>query len=273
MDSNKGDKVIILGVNADIGRNICKLFHDDGASIIGTYRNDFPEHDELSQMGNLKLVQCNLTQIDDVKRLAEFIRASDFNWSILFSSVGTSEPIGRFFELDFDEWESSINVNMIAQLRVIHALYPLRNVEQQVNIALLAGGGTNNQFRCYSAYCVAKIGLIKMCELLDDEADDLNIFIVGPGFVKTKTHFETLKAGAKAELNLERVRQFMESESTGTAFEDIYKCLLWSISVGREVAGGRNLSVVHDKWGTDLLAEELKHDSNMYKLRRYKNDQ
>ena len=110
-----------------------------------------------------------------------------------------------------------------------------------------------------------------MCELIDDEAEDVNIFILGPGFVKTKTHFETLKAGAKAESNLERVRQFMESKDSGTKFEDIYKCLLWAKSIGRQVVGGRNLSVVHDKWGTEMLANELMHDSNMYKLRRFRN--
>ena len=37
-----------------------------------------------------------------------------------------------------------------------------------------------------------------MCELLDDEIKNLNIFILGPGFTKTKTHFETLKAGKLA---------------------------------------------------------------------------
>ena len=38
-----------------------------------------------------------------------------------------------------------------------------------------------------------------MCELIDDENKNLNCFIVGPGFTKTKTHFETIKAGKKQE--------------------------------------------------------------------------
>ncbi len=52
----------------------------------------------------------------------------------------------------------------------------------------MAGGGTNNPFTNYSAYCVAKIALIKMTELLDDEEKKLNIFIIGPGFVRTRIH-------------------------------------------------------------------------------------
>ena len=34
---------------------------------------------------------------------------------------------------------------------------------------------------------------------------------------------------------------------------------------------GRNISVVHDKWGTKKLKYELLNDNDRYKLRRYKN--
>ena len=50
----------------------------------------------------------------------------------------------------------------------------------------MAGGGTNNPFTNYSAYCVSKIALIKMCELIDDEYKNLNVFIIGPGLLKPK---------------------------------------------------------------------------------------
>jgi len=201
------NKAIIFGVSADIGGNICKLFRDDGFDIIGTYRNNFNARSEIESLENVKLIQCDLTKSADIQRLADFVRSQEFKWTHLFSSVGTSEPIGRFFDLDFDDWEKSVTINMTSQLRAIHSLYPLRDTARQANIALLAGGGTNNPFRCYSSYAVAKIGLIKMCELIDDETEDLNIFIVGPGFVKTKTHFETLRAGEKAESNFERVKK------------------------------------------------------------------
>jgi NAD(P)-dependent dehydrogenase (short-subunit alcohol dehydrogenase family) len=265
------NNVIILGVSADIGQNLCKFFLDDGADVIGTYRNDFPQRAELESIEGLTLVQCDLTEPADIDELVKVIKARNFHWTTLFSSVGTSEPIGRFFELDFDDWERSVDVNMLSQLRAIHALYPSREKSVVVDIALLAGGGTNNPFRSYSAYCVAKIGLIKMCELLDDEAQDINIFIIGPGFVKTKTHDETLRAGARAEENLARVREFLATGGEGTTFQEIYQCLRWSQGVGRDVVGGRNLSVVHDEWGSDELLRELRADRDMYKLRRFRN--
>lgn len=266
------DTAIVLGANADIGQKICEMLLADGKRVIGTFRRDFPEHDNLAQRPGMTLVRCDLTESSDIKRLVTTVEQEGIAWSLLFSSVGSSEPIGRFFELNFDDWQRSVEINFTSQLRALHALYPYRNRARTVDIALLAGGGTNNPFRCYSAYCVAKIGLIKMCELIDDEAEDLNIFILGPGFVRTKTHFETLQAGDKAEGNLARVRAFIESGAQGTRFEDIYACLLWARENGRSTVGGRNLSVVHDPWGTQTLAEELLRDKDMFKLRRARNN-
>jgi NAD(P)-dependent dehydrogenase (short-subunit alcohol dehydrogenase family) len=262
---------VVLGASADIGRKISEMLLADGHSVVGTYRRDFPEQDELARKHGMTLVQADLTDPGDVQRFADQVGARGQPWKFLFSSVGSSEPIGRFFELDFESWGRSININFTSQLRAIHALYPHRDRTGVVDVGLLAGGGTNNPFRCYSAYCVAKVGLIKMCELLDDEAEDLNIFILGPGFVRTKTHYETLQAGNRAEENLERVREFMEAGVQGTRFEDIYECLRWSREKGRGVVGGRNLSVVHDPWGSELLAAELGRDREMFKLRRARN--
>lgn len=266
------DTAIVLGANADIGQKICEMLLADGKRVIGTFRRDFPEYDNLARRPGMTLVRCDLTESSDIKRLVTTVEQEGIAWSLLFSSVGSSEPIGRFFDLNFDDWQRSVEINFTSQLRALHALYPYRDRARTADIALLAGGGTNNPFRCYSAYCVAKIGLIKMCELIDDEAEDLNIFILGPGFVRTKTHFETLQAGDKAEGNLERVRAFIESGAQGTRFEDIYACLLWARENGRSTVGGRNLSVVHDPWGTQTLAEELLRDKDMFKLRRARNN-
>ena len=263
--------IIILGVNADIGLNICKYYLNSGAKIIGTYRKKRPNLDTSFYKKNIKLVKCDLTNSSDLKKLKNFIIKQKFRWNLLFSSVGTSEPIGRFFSINFKRWEGSLNVNMISQLKTIHMLYPLRNKNKKSNIALLAGGGTNGPMRCYSAYCMSKIALIKMCELIYDENKDLNIFILGPGFTRTKTHLETLKAGKKAESNYLKVKKFWSSGKQGTDFKKIYNCINWCIRIGPKKISGRNISIVNDKWGTTELEKKLSKYSDMYKFRRYMN--
>jgi len=264
--------VLIVGVNSDIGFNICKFYLNNGVNIVGIYRKKKPNISKLINKEKLQLIKCDITKESNLTKLKNLLKKKSFKWDVIFSSVGTSEPIGQFFKLNFSDWEKSFNVNTLSQLKIIHKLYDLRNKKKICSIAFLAGGGTNGPMKNYSAYCASKITLIKMCELLHDENKDLNIFILGPGFTKTKTHLQTLKAGPlKAGSNYFRVKKFWHSSNQGTSFKEIFDCINWCIEIGPRKVSGRNISIIHDKWGTKNLAEKLFKNNNMYKLRRYGN--
>jgi len=264
--------VLIVGVNADIGFNICKFYLNNNVNIVGLYRNKKPDVSKLMNKKNLQLIKFDITKDSNLSKLKNLLKKKSFKWDVIFSSVGTSEPIGKFFKLNFNDWEKSFNINMLSQLKIIHKLYDLRNKKKICSIAFLAGGGTNGPMKNYSAYCASKITLIKMCELIHDENRDLNIFILGPGFTRTKTHLQTLKAGpSKAGKNYFRVKKFWNSSKQGSSFKNIFDCLNWCIKIGPNIIGGKNISIVHDKWGTINLRDKLKKNFNMYKLRRYKN--
>lgn len=262
--------VLILGVSADIGAYMCRRYIQDGYQVFGTYRRYSRAVRALKGLKGLTLMQCDVSKKNDAERLAAALKRKEFFWDIFFSSVGTTEPIGPFFSLSFQEWEASVGTNSLDQLKVLHAIYPYR--QGKPCVIFLAGGGTNSPFRSYSAYCLAKIMLIKMCEFLDDEESDLKISIIGPGFVRTKTHQETLRAGKIAGSNYDKVKRLLADQHSGTSLEDIYRCLLWVQRQDRKVVGGRNFSVVHDAWGTKRLAQKLLADKDMYKLRRAGND-
>ena len=264
--------VIVLGANADIGMHIAKYYLQDGFKVIGSYRELNPNVEELSRVEGVTLLKCDICSTDDIGRFCGHVLEHGIRWDTFFCSIGTSTPIGRFFETPFDAWSQSILVNAMGPLRLLHGIYEARAKGTMPAVVFLAGGGTNNPFRCYSAYCTAKIMLIKMCELLDDENPDMGVFIVGPGFVRTRTHLETLQAGSAAEDNYQRVREFWQSGSIGTSMKDIYSCIRWLRRQPRSAVSGRNFSVVHDNWGSESLIQFLDGDVNNYKLRRFGND-
>ena len=72
------------------------------------------------------------------------------------------------------------------------------------------------------------------------------------------------------DLNL-RIKKFWESGNQGTNFKEIFDCMNWCIKIGPKIISGRNISVVHDRWGTVGLKKRLRKDSDMYKFRRHKN--
>lgn len=264
--------VFILSASSDIGRELAQRYLADGYRVIGTYRTHYDEP-EYALPAAMHAVHCDIEQPESIQAALQFMRDQQLTWDIFISCVGELRPVGLFFATDFNAWQRSVDINAMHQLRVVHALYPLRTPDKINTVCFFAGGGTNNPFRYYSAYCLGKIALIKMCELLDDEAHDLNVFISGPGWTNTKGHEATLEAKERAGENYDKTLTFIDSGKSGTSHDTIYQHIQWGIAQGREVAGGRNFSIVHDPWERDeTLPEALRADANKYKLRRSSND-
>jgi len=259
--------VFILGGSADIGRALAERYLAAGCTVALTYRARRSVSD-LEGRPNLAMIECDVGSSASIEKAVREFAGLGWQWDLFLSSVGTMEPIGPFFDTAFGEWERSLSINALGQLHVLHGLYPLRRRGATAHVMFFAGGGTNNPFTNYSAYAASKILLIKMAELLDDEAPDLNIFVVGPGYVRTKIHEETLRNAERAGRNLEKTQDFLKG--AGTSYDDIFGCIEWCSAQGRPVAGGRNFSVVHDPWrnGGAALAAALANDNDLYKLRR-----
>ncbi|MBM3272989.1 SDR family oxidoreductase [Candidatus Kaiserbacteria bacterium] len=257
----------ILGVTADIGKALANRLMNDGWMVVGFGRSA-ERIDGLLSNDQFRFVVCDISDPTSIAAAVGQFKGHNRKWSLFASSIGTMKPIGRFFELDFDQWEASFDVNSTAQLRLLHGLWPSRLQDATVNIMFLAGGGTNNALTNYSAYCLSKIALIKMCELIDDEEPLANAFIIGPGFVHTRIHQETLHAGKNAGAGYEKTLAFLKTE--GTSFDDIYSNMRWCMSVGRSIAGGRNFSTVHDPWrnGGREFIRQIEGDPNALRLRR-----
>jgi len=261
-------KLLVLAASSDIGAYLTERYMLGGAEVVGTYRNWTPRVAELENAG-AKLFPLDINSGGQVKSFLEYLEASRFLWDTLVSAPGLLDPIGPFFSTDFDDWESSVVTNSTAQLRVLHAIYGQRNRVALSKVIFFAGGGTNGSFDNYSAYCLGKLTLIKMTELLDSECPDLQVSIIGTGWVNTKIHQQTLVAGGAAGPNFEKTRQFMDSENgVGVSLETVAECLDWCLSSPRSAVGGRNFSLVHDQWRDPQFIGELIANPDSYKLRR-----
>lgn len=261
-------RIIVLAASSDIGAHLTEHYLLGGAEVVGTYRNRTPRVAELGKAG-AKLFPLDINSGEQVKSFSEQLEASGFFWDTLVSAPGLLDPIGPFFSTDFDDWESSVITNSTAQLRVLHAIHGLRNRAALSKVIFFAGGGTNGSFDNYSAYCLGKLTLIKMTELLDSECPDLQVSIIGTGWVNTKIHQQTLAAGGAAGPNFDKTRQFMDSaDGVGASLETVAECLDWCLSAPRSAVGGRNFSLVHDQWRDPKFIEELIANPDSYKLRR-----
>jgi len=265
-------KAIIFSISSDIGCALGKRWRQRGMEVCGTFRTPSSLVDDLKICG-IKTFQCDLGNVLSVQNTCDQLRLGFAQWDYLVLCPGTQEPVGAFADCNFTQWEKSVEVNFTRQIQIVRELLLSRNKtgEHPPVVLFFAGGGTNNATVNYSAYTISKIALIKMCELLDAEIPDTNFVILGPGWVKTKIHQQTLTAGPKAGANYQKMISKLAGEGW-TPMETVLDCCDWIIKSDRKVVSGRNFSVVFDKWGSSALTEKLEEDSNMYKLRRFGND-
>ncbi len=263
---------IIVSASSDIGQAMAERWLAAGWAVFGTYRNKTASHDLLATKG-LHWIPCDLLDKGSVEKACKQLNQASARWDALVLAPGVQDPVGPFHEVDFDAWAGSVEVNFTQQLRMVHRLLPSRNLDSTSGPTVLffAGGGTNNAVVDYSAYTVSKIALIKMCELLDAEIPDTKFTILGPGWVKTKIHESTLKAGNKAGVNYQRTLEKLSSGEC-TPMQSVMACCDWLVDSERSVVSGRNFSVVYDNWGSDEFKQALSTNQNLFKLRRSGND-
>lgn len=262
----------IIAASSDIGGALSLRWKSAGWYVCGTYRNKTKSVEKLIVSG-IRLFPCDLSDVESIKIACNKLRASNGKWDILVLCPGSQDPVERFMDSDFNEWEKSININFTSQMRIVRELLPFRNKRKGMwpCVLFFAGGGTNNAVKNYSAYTVSKIALIKMCELLDAEIPDTRFAIIGPGWVKTKIHKSTLDAGLKARENYKRTLKKLASNEC-TPIKDVLDCCDWIINKPKKIISGRNFSVVYDRWGAEELEKKILEEPNMYKLRRFGND-
>ncbi len=262
----------MLSISSDIGLYMAKQYLAQGHRVIGSYRTK--KHVEpLVGQKNCRLLACDFSKPQSIKKFCQDVKNQKITWDAFVSCVGYLLPAQPFFECKADDWISNVHINALEQLRVLHALYPLRNKKAKSDVVFFAGGGANNAVVDITAYAVSKIILTKMSEYLDAENKDLNVFIVGPGWTKTKIHDQVLKSNAVARRKFAETKTFVDTKN-GTSIEEIFECIEWLRKEGRELSGGRNFSIVYDPWRMKTraqLVKALKADSGMYKLRRHGN--
>ena len=250
------NKAIIFGITSEIGSSTAKKLENDNWDVYGTSRGESTD----------RIVHLDLNNDSEFQN---FVKNTPWlnNWSLVCFFAGTMKPIGPFFDISVEEWEENFHINVVSQLKLLHKIWPYRDKKSGVSVSFLAGGGTNSTFDNYSAYSTSKIALIKFTELIASENPKDKFFIIGPGYMKTKIHNETLEAGERAGANLKKTLEFFNSK--GTTFDRFYDHFKWCLSSSIKEISGRNFSTAHDKWDeSNSLLEQLEIDPNLFKLRR-----
>lgn len=260
---------IIIGASSDIGISLSRRWLNQEYKIFGTCRTESGAVREIRSKG-ASLIDCDISDPASIRDACQKIKKFCPAWDILVMCPASLEPINLFTESAFEDWESSVKLNFVNQMQIIHELLPTRQIGSipGPHVLFFSAGGINDAPTNYSAYTISKIAVIKMCELLAAEIPDTSFVSIGPSWVKTKIHNQTLEAGSKAGINYQRTLGKLKTGDF-TPMERVLDCCDWVIDAPKEVVSGRNINVVHDNWGDQEFEKRLVQDQNLFKLRKH----
>jgi short-subunit dehydrogenase len=182
-------KVLLTGATGGIGHAIARAFAERGASLILTgRRSDVLE--PLAQEVGGRAVACDLSQRDDVERLAT--EATDIDVFVANAALPAS---GDFTELTQEQIDRMLEVNLRAPVALAHALAPgmiERRRGHMVFISSLAGKTASPASSIYSA---TKFGLRGFALGLraDLRPHGVGVSVVLPGFIRGAGMFADAK--------------------------------------------------------------------------------
>jgi NAD(P)-dependent dehydrogenase (short-subunit alcohol dehydrogenase family) len=180
--------VLITGAGGGFGRQMVKQFGAAGAKLVLTDIDERALQGAVADAGNhlVATVAADLASVAGCDAVAETCAALGLVPDILVNNAGIGVA-GRLDHIPGDQWESLMQLNLLAPMRLCNRFVPgmaERGSGHIVNISSLAGWTGS---RGLSAYCASKFGLRGFGVSLAADLEDTGVHVtnVYPCFSRT----------------------------------------------------------------------------------------
>jgi 3-oxoacyl-[acyl-carrier protein] reductase len=194
----------------------------------------------------------------------------DVHVDVLINNAAIQGPIGPAWGNDVADWESAIQVNLLAPMAICRALVPKMIAAGGGSIINLSGGGATGPRANFSAYASAKAALVRFSETLALEAQSFGVRVncIAPGAMKTAMMNEVLAAGAARAGVREMDLAAQVVARGGSSMSRVAELALFLASSASNGITGKLISAVWDDWETWPQHLPELANSDAYTLRR-----
>jgi NAD(P)-dependent dehydrogenase (short-subunit alcohol dehydrogenase family) len=183
----RGKVVLITGASSGIGKATAVKVADAGATVLLVARSVEKLEEtkrEIEAAGGVAHIhRCDMSDMDDVARMAEEVLAYHGRVDVLVNNAGRS--IRRSVKLSYDrfhDYERTMQVNYFGALRLILALLPSMQAHGSGHIVNVSSIGSQTNPPRFSAYVASKAALdafsrVIASEVIDDGVDITTIYM------------------------------------------------------------------------------------------------
>ena len=259
----KDQVAIVPGASRGLGLEISRQYLIEGANVVMCARDKsvlLTAHQSLVEedpefAGHTVVCASDVSEPDDVRGVLDVAVRKFGKIDILVNNAAILGPVGSFDTCDWTEWKRAIAVDLLGPALVCRLVLPYMQRQRKGKIIHLSGGGATGPRPDYTAYAVAKTGLVRFTEILALEMKPFNIQVnaIAPGVMDTRMIDED-------------GRRQMEKQG-GDSRRQAASLAVFLASEKSNHVTGRLISAVWDKW--QALPDQLGPDQ--FTLRRVVN--
>lgn len=180
-----GKIALVTGGTKGAGKAIAERLLQAGATVIITARNT-PEEEN----GNLHFIAADLSKSEGSQKVVSEVLTTYGRLDILVNNLGSSEtPAGGFAVLTDENWESTLQANLLAPIRLDRGFLPqMIGQKSGVIIHIASIQGKLPLYDSTLPYAAAKAGLINYSKSLSNEVTPkgVRVLTVSPGWINTQ---------------------------------------------------------------------------------------
>jgi 3-oxoacyl-[acyl-carrier protein] reductase len=152
--------------------------------------------------------------------------------------------------------------------RAFHGL--LSRAPRRAKVIAFSGGGATKPRVNFSAYGVAKTGVVRLIETLAEELRDqpIDLNSIAPGAINTRLTDEVLALGPTVAGAAEYAAAQKQKASGGASLDKALGLVEWLLSPASDGISGRLLAAPWDPWSTLDQHTAALAKSDIYTLRR-----
>lgn len=262
--------LVLTGSSTGIGRALAEHLLARGHRVWGIARSDQSDL-AAKHPGNFGASRCDVAQWPEMERAANDVARAWPHVDGLIACAGLQGEIGRTLAADPVRWSATVRANLDGTFHALRAFDALlAKTPRRAKAICFSGGGATKPRARFSAYGVAKTGVVRLVETIAEEecGRALDINAIAPGAINTRLTEEVLALGSAVVGEAEFAAAQKQKASGGASLEKVLGLVDWLLSPASDGVTGRLIAAPWDPWATlSQRASELAA-SDIYTLRR-----
>ena len=152
--------LVLTGSSSGIGRALTERLLSAGHQVWGLARSD--QSSFSVQHGSFRAARCDVSKWPEIEQTAAEVASAWPHVDGLIACAGIQGEIGRAVTADPTRWSETVRANLDGTFFAIRAFNPLlARAPCRAKIICFSGGGATKSRARFSAYGVAKTGIVR----------------------------------------------------------------------------------------------------------------